>query len=211
MDPQRSILFHEYMSLVEPTDELPEDDLLPVLQGLFGEVGGAMATAKKYSREGAAYIGYRESVVDEFGDVLWYFTTLCRRLGTGLDQVFSRAGASEGFEDVLAASDSVAGPISRISSTAALPALDETLLGLGEAAASLLRIKELDENAEMLLQAFALRYLEALQTTGVPFSWIVRANSKKVRGRFWSRNLTNCRPSTKVFLTRSNCLSTSRW
>lgn len=184
MDPQRSILLREYMSLIEPTDELPRDDLLPVLQGLFGEVGGAMATAKKYHREKAAYAGYRESVIDEFGDVLWYFTTLCRRLGTGLDQVFSRAGTGEGFADVLAASDLVTGPISRISSAPEVPSLDETLLGLGEAVASLLRIKGPDEHVEWLLQTFALRYLEALQTTGVPFSRIVRANSNKVRGRF---------------------------
>ena len=184
MDPERSILLHDYMSLIEPTDELPKDDLLPVLQGLFGEVGGAMTTAKKYSREGTAYTGYRASVVDEFGDVLWYFTTLCRRLGVGLDQVFSRAVGGEGFEDVLAASDLVIGPISRISSVPALPTLDETLLGLGEAAASLLRIKESDEHVEELLQAFALRYLEALQSSDVPFSRILHANSDKVRGRF---------------------------
>ena len=132
MDTQRSILLHEYVSLIEPTDELPKDELLPVLQGLFGEVGSAMATAKKYSREGTAYSGYREAVIDEFGDVLWYFTTLCRRLGTGLDQIFSHAGTEEGFTDVLAASDLVTGPISRISSAQALPTLDETLLGLGE-------------------------------------------------------------------------------
>ena len=184
MDPRRSILLHDYMLLIEPTDELPKNDLRPVLQGLFGEVGGVMATAKKYSREGAAYTGYRESVVDEFGDVLWYFTTLCGRLGTGLDHVFSRAATGKGFADVLAASDLVTGPISRISRAPALPTLDETLLGLGEAAASLLRIKESDQHVEKLLQAFALRYLEALQTTGVPFSQIARANSNKVRGRF---------------------------
>ena len=184
MDPERSIVLHHYMELIEPTDELPKDDLRPVLQGLFGEVGSVMATAKKYSREGAAYAGYHESVVDEFGDVLWYFATLCRRLGKGLDQVLSRAATGEGFTEVLAASDLNTGPISRISHAPELPTLDDTLLGMGEAAASLLRIRESDEHIDKWLEAFALRYLEAIQTTGIPFSQIARANSNKVQGRF---------------------------
>src|SRR5258708_31246933 len=43
---RQSILLTEYMNQVAPTDELPADDLQPILVGLFGEVGSIMATAK---------------------------------------------------------------------------------------------------------------------------------------------------------------------
>jgi len=50
-DSKRSILLREYIQEIEPTDELPQDDLQPVLMGLFGEVGSIMAIAKKLRRE----------------------------------------------------------------------------------------------------------------------------------------------------------------
>jgi hypothetical protein len=65
----------DYMSLT-PTDELPLDDLQPILLGLFGEVGSIMATAKKFHREKEAYAGCRHAVEEEFGDALWYFSAV---------------------------------------------------------------------------------------------------------------------------------------
>ncbi|RKI64067.1 pyrophosphatase [Corallococcus sp. AB049A] len=44
--------------------------------GLLGEVGGVLAEFKKQKREGPAYPFYRERLVDEIGDVLWYFVRL---------------------------------------------------------------------------------------------------------------------------------------
>src|ERR1700681_3803394 len=94
----RPILLTEYMSQVEPTDALPPDDLQPVLLGLFGEVGSILATAKKFRREGPAYAGYRRSVEEEFGDVLWYFTALCRRLNMRLDEILAEGVNAENYE-----------------------------------------------------------------------------------------------------------------
>ena len=62
----RSILLADYMSQVAPTDELPSDDLQPVLLGLFGEVGSIMSTAKKFHREKDAYAGYRHAVEEKY-------------------------------------------------------------------------------------------------------------------------------------------------
>jgi len=79
------------MSQVEPTDKLALDDLQPILLGLFGEVGSIMATAKKFHREGEAYASYRYAVEEEFGDALWYFTALCRRLAMRVDEILAAA------------------------------------------------------------------------------------------------------------------------
>ena len=93
----RSILLTDYMSQVEPTDQLPADDLQPILLGLFGEVGSIMATAKKFHREKEAYAGYRHAVEEEFGDALWYFTALCRRLNVRVDEILASSGQRGGL------------------------------------------------------------------------------------------------------------------
>ncbi len=46
--------------------------------GLLGEVGSVLAEIKKEVREAAAYPGHRRRLVEELGDVLWYFTRLAR-------------------------------------------------------------------------------------------------------------------------------------
>lgn len=179
-----SILLQDYMRAIAPTDQLPSDELAPVLMGLFGEVGGIMATVKKLHREKAAYAGYQDAVEDEFGDVLWYLTALCRRLDLGIDDIISDAANGDGYDKIVAASDLTTGPISHISSTANLPELDETLLRLGEAASALLKIKKPDTNTRNMLCVFADNYLQALQAARVPFSKIVNKNIEKACGRF---------------------------
>jgi len=180
----RSTFLREYTEAIAPTDRLPQDDLRPVLLGLFGEVGSIMATAKKHRREKEAYAEYQHAVNEEFGDALWYFATLCRRLGLGIDDTFSNATTAKGYSKGLAASDRHDGPVSQISSIDDLPSLDETLLKLGEAAASLLGVNGPDEQTQKLLRAFSNQYLLALQAAHVTFSQCVRANITKARGRF---------------------------
>ena len=150
-----------------------------------------MATAKKLHREKEAYAGYQHAVVEEFGDTLWYFTSLCRRLDYGIDDIFSRAASGEGYDDMVAASDLVDGPLSRISVANDLPPLDEILLRLGDAAAALLQITGPDKQNQPLLHAFAVQYLQAVQTARVPFAQIVRTNTDKARGRFLEPDFAN--------------------
>ena len=153
-----SMLLRDYMGEIEPTDKLPPDDLHPVLMGLFGEVGSIMATVKKHIREEAAYAGYRQAVEEEFGDALWYFTALCRRLDVGVGHhFFPKQPIKDGYSKIIAASDLLDGPVSHISSPSALPTLDKTLLSLGEATAALLGIKSLNEQTHNLLHTFSHR------------------------------------------------------
>ena len=181
---KHSVLLRDYMRAIKPTDELPQDNLHPVLMGLFGEVGSIMATAKKQLREKTAYAGYQQAVEEEFGDALWYFTALCRRLGLGVDAIFSKVANQDGYVKTIAASDLPDGPVSHILSVSTLPDLVETLLNLGEATAALLGIKGLDGQTHDLLHIFSDRYLQALQVARVPFSNVVHTNIKKTRGRF---------------------------
>ena len=58
----------DYLNFVQKTDRLPTNELSPVLHGLFGEIGGLMAAAKKVKREPDSYDGFDSVVVEEFGD-----------------------------------------------------------------------------------------------------------------------------------------------
>jgi hypothetical protein len=179
-----AILLREYMQEIALTDKLDQDDLRPVLLGLFGEVGSIMATAKKLHREKEAYAGYQYAVEEEFGDALWYFTALCRRLGLGIDEIISDAANGDGYGNTVAANDHVERPVSYVSSVSALPRLDETLLRLGKSAATLLEINNSDKHVYKLLREFADQYLQALQAARVTFSRVVHKNIEKACGRF---------------------------
>ncbi|HTR35017.1 MAG TPA: nucleoside triphosphate pyrophosphohydrolase family protein [Bryobacteraceae bacterium] len=183
-DTHRSILLADYISQVEPTDRLPNEDLQPVLLGLFGEVGSIMATAKKFHREKEAYAGYRHAVEEEFGDALWYFTALCRRLGIRMDEVLSDAATGNDYSTLIAANDLIDGPISRIATPLAVPELDPALLALGEATSNLFALRQSTGESKARLTAFAKSYLEALKAARVTFAEVVRMNIAKTRGRF---------------------------
>lgn len=179
-----SVLLRDYIQQIEPTDELPRDDLRPILLGLFGEIGSVMATAKKLKREGGAYTGYQLAVMEELGDALWYFTALCRRLGYSIDDIFLNAVNTQGYKDLVAACDLIDGPLSCVTSTEDGPPMDELLLKLGESTAPLLSITAPNEKSKGLLSKFAKLYLQTIQASRITFSSIARNNINKARGRF---------------------------
>lgn len=185
MDKQaRSMFLAEYARLIEPTDKLPEDDLKPVLMGLFGEVGSIMAAAKKHLREGDAFSGYRHAVIDEFGDVLWYFAALCRRLKLGIDQIFLEAIEVGSYTKALTATDIPDWPLAITSRINSPLALDPALLQLGEAAAALLSLAHNSAAPKSVLILFADNYLKALQAASMTFGKVIEYNLLKTQGRF---------------------------
>lgn len=66
------------------------DGLRFPLLGLFGEVGSLLSALKKKQRDRASYIGYEDSVVEEFGDVLWYFSNIAARANLDLSVLAQR-------------------------------------------------------------------------------------------------------------------------
>ena len=181
---QQSVLLGGYEKQVLLTDKLPEEDLRPVLFGLFGEVGSVMATIKKVHREEKAYAGYRTAVIEELGDTLWYFSTLCRRLGYNLEDIFADVVTDEHYRDVVAAIDAPRHPLSTNSGVADLPLLDDVLLRLGGATSALLSVSEPSAETQRMVRSFADIYLQTVQTASVPFAEVVRTNIEKARGRF---------------------------
>ena len=181
MKKEGSLLLSEYATEVAATDVLGSTDFNPVLQGLYGEVGGIMATAKKHVREKSAYPGFRLAAEEEFGDTLWYLAAICRRMQVPLEEIFTEAANHGNFKNVGAASDIATGVLAYIAIPVAPPiSLDATLVRLGQAAAALLGNKP--ERADLV--AFARAYLDAIHAAKLAFSDVARGNLRKARGAF---------------------------
>jgi NTP pyrophosphatase (non-canonical NTP hydrolase) len=63
--------------------------MLPFL-GIYGEVGSLLSELKKKQRDTDSYIGYADSVMEELGDVMWYFTNIADRVGLTVDILSQR-------------------------------------------------------------------------------------------------------------------------
>jgi NTP pyrophosphatase (non-canonical NTP hydrolase) len=80
-----------YQRAVGETDHLPPADLRTPVFGLVGEVGSLLSVVKKKRRDAAAYAGYDADILEELGDVIWYFTCLANRATLDLSVLAQRA------------------------------------------------------------------------------------------------------------------------
>lgn len=181
MHKEGSLLLSDYASEIEATDILSPTDFNPVLQGLYGEVGGIMATAKKHVREKSAYPSFRRAAEEEFGDTLWYLAAICRRMQIPLEEVFTEAANHGNFKNVGAASDIANGALAYVAMPVATSApLDVALACLGQAAAALLGGVPTRND----IVTFARTYLDAIHASELTFSSVARGNLQKARGAF---------------------------
>lgn len=92
--------FKEYQEFTKTTAQYPTDIttdkytiawLYPVL-GLAGEAGEIAEKFKKIIRDNDGYINAKnEDLIEkELGDVLWYLSEICNRLGYSLEEVAKR-------------------------------------------------------------------------------------------------------------------------
>lgn len=169
-----------YEEAIAGTDIIDPLELRAIQQGLFGEVGGLMATAKKVVREKSSYLGYRKAAEEEFGDTLWYLAAICRRRSVRLVDLIGHARIYPSPIPLLVVAGSAIGPEPGSPSARSTNEMDSALMRLGEATANMLT--ELPSIEQM--QMFARLYLEALAATGLPLSDVVRANTRKACGAF---------------------------
>ncbi len=162
-------VFSDYTRKIGATDRLPDDDLTPVLMGLFGEVGGILAAIKKHVRDKASYPEYKEAVEEEFGDALWYFAALCRRLGVRMESIVDQASDQE---------------IRSVERGGRGSVLEDTLLDLGTSTGALLRINAHDSQARDELRKFWFRYTAALAAADMDLRAVATRNLCKASGRF---------------------------
>jgi NTP pyrophosphatase (non-canonical NTP hydrolase) len=185
-----SIRLRDYVDAARATDRFAAGELQPILLGLFGEVGGVMATSKKHKREGEAYVSYQQAVEEELGDTLWYFSALCRRLDAHLDQVLAAVSSNGKYSTAVTASGLVTSTLSDFPKIKSPLPLDDALLDLGQSAAELLAISKDKRNAREKLITFADNFFHVLHAADVSFSDVAQLNLEKVQGRFIDRGIS---------------------
>lgn len=88
-----SVTMTEYQEFTRQTDQNKKTGysgfILPFL-GIYGEVGSLLSELKKKQRDADSYVGYADSVMEELGDVLWYFTNIADRAGLTVDIIAQR-------------------------------------------------------------------------------------------------------------------------
>jgi NTP pyrophosphatase (non-canonical NTP hydrolase) len=89
LDDGRPLWAAEYEANAIATDRL-NPKLDTAVLGLVGEVGSLVSALKKKRRDTDGYFGYRDAVLEELGDVLWYVSAVGRRGGTSLAEVVQK-------------------------------------------------------------------------------------------------------------------------
>ena len=94
------VALNEYQLIAVRTDQNPQRGLnglaFPLL-GLFGEVGTLLSALKKKQRDRESFVGYNEAVLEEFGDVLWYFANIASHASLKLSALAQKI--SRGLQD----------------------------------------------------------------------------------------------------------------
>ncbi|GER07170.1 hypothetical protein JCM17843_14800 [Kordiimonadales bacterium JCM 17843] len=89
-DAETPVSLDEYQQFTTKTDKNKRPGVAGlgfVLLGLFGEVGSLLSELKKKQRDRDSYVAYRDAVIEEFGDVLWYFANAALRANLSLSAI----------------------------------------------------------------------------------------------------------------------------
>jgi NTP pyrophosphatase (non-canonical NTP hydrolase) len=96
---EASLGLDDYQQFTRATDKNERSGIEGLdfaLLGLFGETGSLLSELKKKQRDKDAYVSYQDSVIEEFGDTLWYFANTALHAGINLSVLGRRATASLG-------------------------------------------------------------------------------------------------------------------
>ena len=84
------ISMNAYQLVTRNTDRMGDSGFDLAVLGLFGEVGSLLSALKKKRRENTAYTDYDGAILEELGDVLWYFSNVASRAGLNLSVLAQR-------------------------------------------------------------------------------------------------------------------------
>jgi NTP pyrophosphatase (non-canonical NTP hydrolase) len=186
-----------YQSRAELTDRNPKQGTAGIhfaLLGLFGEVGSVLSELKKKQRDQDSYFTYRTSVMEEFGDVLWYFANVASRAGLKLAAIGQRAFRALGDWDRPAPNGSVCFEELQAGIELSGPLVNDTaeagLIGLAGKVGRLLddvALGRIDGNRDALsahLVEIFRALIQAANDAGISLADCARKNLDKTSGRW---------------------------
>jgi len=83
-------------------DKYTKEAILISLLGLSGEVGELLTEYKKKIRDGDSYKIFKEKIVEELGDIMWYLSSIATHEGIELSEVLRKSlqKTSERWDDL---------------------------------------------------------------------------------------------------------------
>jgi NTP pyrophosphatase (non-canonical NTP hydrolase) len=190
------VSLNEYQAIARRTDQNKErglDGLAFPLLGLFGEVGTLLSALKKKQRDRESYIGYQHAVMEEFGDVLWYFSNIASRASLDLSVLAQRVfrdlhdwdqvqtGAFETFGDIQTRRG-IGSPVS--------PAFEAAIIALAGKVGLLLNdfhLNRIANNRDVLsahLVEIFRALLQASEAADIDLELAAQLNIKKIHSRW---------------------------
>ena len=191
----RPIKLADYQKIAKRTDQNKRAGIgglrFPLL-GLFGEVGTLLSELKKKQRDKESYYAYDTAVVEEFGDVLWYFSNIAGRAGLTLEDLAGLAlhhnaiGGKSRSRRVLSFAD-LQTKTPKLAPTSDGP-FETEVLHLAARVGSLLGdVDSYVRNRELLkghLVEIFRSIIRSAEDANILVDDVVRANIEKVTGRW---------------------------
>lgn len=183
----QELYLEDYIQLVIKTNKFPDSEVvLSAKMGLFGEIGSFLAIYKKMARgEKSNLIKAKKDVVEELGDIFWYFILLCIKSKIDLNKLLSTFQHNE-----LEKNGKKLTLITNFASAPFVQVIDETdqLLTLDShdllvTSKILLELIESDE-IEVSFQNFFINYLSIINKLNISLKEILEANILKINDRF---------------------------
>ena len=171
---------NEYLDFVVKTDKLPDVDA--AVQGLFGEIGSIMSASKKIKREGEkVFTGFKDTLVEEFGDAFWYLCYIAYKSEIDLINIYKNIQKGSISSEVLIGKDST--PLALAYTPNPNLTRKDALVKLGQQASHFLTPENITNSNESFTN-FLKTYFDALHIFDVSFGEVIDKNVKKVSSRF---------------------------
>ena len=163
---------NSYSTAAARTDRFRDrrDHLLLLAAGMLGEAGSILAEIKKMKREAKAYPGYRQRLMEELGDFLWYYVRLAAQCDSRILNGLPAA--------------STAGPRLQVNIGLALD--------LGSAVGQVLHLVQKKQSSELktALKIVWAKLLAVAERAGINLEEASRENLAKIQSRW---------PAKKIF------------
>lgn len=195
-EPDALITLNDYQRSARRSDQNRETKLkglaFPLL-GLFGEVGTLLSALKKKRRDQASFVGYGEAVIEEFGDVLWYFSNIASRASLNLSVLAQRVFRDlEDWDEVGENAFGTFGDIQtkRKGGTSVSPEFEASLITLAGKVGLLLNdfhLRRITNNRDVLsahLVEIFRALIEAANVADIDLARAATANIQKIHSRW---------------------------
>lgn len=175
-----SVSLNKYMKLVEETNKFAADKMLFGAQmGLFSEVGSLVSLLKKKLLNSASNDHSDEQVIEEMGDIFWYFTLIIISENIRICELFSDANSSNKQQGELIITGVNNKPFVEVSSTNITENKQLLFVNLIGRTVAISKEPNLKSTKD-----FLNAYLEIMSFLNLNLLEIVEKNIYKIRNRF---------------------------